>query len=667
VSDRVLHFTLGPVQSFVAEARRTRDLWAGSFLLSWLSAQAMRAIERHGAGNTVIFPEVSSDDLMRALRDGVGTPFIGSIPNRFKARVAPDFDPHVCVAAVQQAWRRLADNVWAEFVAGVAAEGRDTQAIWDRQVAHIWDMAWVAGPAPPDRSDGAWLDRRKTWRSHFPSFGDAPSAPRYQEAGDHCSLMGLFQELSGYIRSDPAQQPKQKNFWEKLAAQRSVGTLNIRANERLCAIALIKRLFPVLPDDCVVASIGWRPGGRDFPIKSWPSVSYLAAVPWISQAWSIAPAACRDFHTTVRQHTNGSIHGETATRIIPAVPWNEGFFKLDGQFFHEDAVRSMKADIFNDSEGNRATVLEALGKLNGAIRDSFLLRRQPSSDAAAKALPRWPFKASEFYAVVKMDGDSIGRHLREEGGEQSAMRGLAAFTSKVPGIVADNRGVTIYAGGDDVLAIFPLDDALPAVIQLREAYRQSFALQTGWTTSAAIVFAQYHIPLRAVLRQADRQLDEIAKRKNGRDSLALCVLKPGGVAIEWVSAWSGASESELPSRLLHEFAKRLQLDRDVTASFLHNLRERYQPLFGDDEAFSADRSDLDLLKHVVRAEYVKCGGPGDAAVIADSIVRIGTTWTHRNTKTASDSRFNFDAGLGLRFMVEEGRWFLAQAPEVEAS
>ncbi|MDQ3773077.1 MAG: hypothetical protein M3461_01130 [Pseudomonadota bacterium] len=36
MSGRILHFTLGPVQGFVAQARRTRDLWGGSFLLSWL-------------------------------------------------------------------------------------------------------------------------------------------------------------------------------------------------------------------------------------------------------------------------------------------------------------------------------------------------------------------------------------------------------------------------------------------------------------------------------------------------------------------------------------------------------------------------------------------------------------------------------------------------------
>ena len=41
---RILHLSIGPVQTFVAQARRTRDFWAGSFLLSWLSGQAMAAV-----------------------------------------------------------------------------------------------------------------------------------------------------------------------------------------------------------------------------------------------------------------------------------------------------------------------------------------------------------------------------------------------------------------------------------------------------------------------------------------------------------------------------------------------------------------------------------------------------------------------------------------------
>ena len=40
------HLTLGPVQGFVAQARRTRDFWAGSFLLSWLAGVAMVAVKK---------------------------------------------------------------------------------------------------------------------------------------------------------------------------------------------------------------------------------------------------------------------------------------------------------------------------------------------------------------------------------------------------------------------------------------------------------------------------------------------------------------------------------------------------------------------------------------------------------------------------------------------
>jgi len=41
-------FTIGPVQSFVAQARRTRDFWAGSFVLSWLTGVAMNATIAQG-------------------------------------------------------------------------------------------------------------------------------------------------------------------------------------------------------------------------------------------------------------------------------------------------------------------------------------------------------------------------------------------------------------------------------------------------------------------------------------------------------------------------------------------------------------------------------------------------------------------------------------------
>ena len=48
----MLLFSLGPVQSFIAQARKTRDLWLGSYLLSVLMEAAMEHIKRE----SLVFP-----------------------------------------------------------------------------------------------------------------------------------------------------------------------------------------------------------------------------------------------------------------------------------------------------------------------------------------------------------------------------------------------------------------------------------------------------------------------------------------------------------------------------------------------------------------------------------------------------------------------------------
>ena len=60
MSHKIFHFTLGPVQGFVAQARRTRDLWAGSFLLSWLAGRAMESVLRQNDLNVIAFPDVGT-------------------------------------------------------------------------------------------------------------------------------------------------------------------------------------------------------------------------------------------------------------------------------------------------------------------------------------------------------------------------------------------------------------------------------------------------------------------------------------------------------------------------------------------------------------------------------------------------------------------------------
>src|SRR5436309_13346369 len=61
-------FFLGPVQSFIEAARSVRDLWTGSYLLSYLTFQAMRPILKRDDLNpeqAFVFPVVADLPLWR--------------------------------------------------------------------------------------------------------------------------------------------------------------------------------------------------------------------------------------------------------------------------------------------------------------------------------------------------------------------------------------------------------------------------------------------------------------------------------------------------------------------------------------------------------------------------------------------------------------------------
>ena len=58
-----LKLQLGPVQEFISQARSTRDLWSGSFLLSWLMASGLRRLSELAGPDAVIFPSLHGQPL----------------------------------------------------------------------------------------------------------------------------------------------------------------------------------------------------------------------------------------------------------------------------------------------------------------------------------------------------------------------------------------------------------------------------------------------------------------------------------------------------------------------------------------------------------------------------------------------------------------------------
>ena len=621
-----LDISIGPVQGFVVQSRRTRDLWGSSYLLSFLSAHAL-----HGAcqaGGKVIQPSVESDELYQWVSgSGQGRPpSIGTIPNHFAVRVDGDAKV-VANAAVQHfdaAWMRVCDAVW-HSVESACALGNGTAEIWQRQVDTFWEVVWTAGPVG---DHGRLLARRKQWRTHRPT----------DEPGDKCTVMHDYQELSGYVRARTSA--RQDGFWRDLRSR--IGVLDLRDNERLCAMALVKRLFPRFSEK----ALGWK-----VDASHWPSTVYVGAVPWLASVTEAVPEPAMDYAVGVLKNVSHARSEHPGFTGVDASHSGD-FAYLDANFFHVNTDHWPWPDEADDD--SRRQLANQLHSIYSAEAEDQRELGPPSM----------------FYALLLADGDRLGR-LLERVNVQKVSDSLATFTRAVPKIVESHQGVTIYAGGDDVLAMLPLPGALACAEELSNAYRNAFrqtAAEDEATLSAATVFAHIRLPMRTVLQEARHLLDDVAKDGNGRDSLAVGVLKRSGLHCQWVTTWrrpSGTKTSavELLEGLIRELTGETDSRQaDLSSSVIYRLRETLGALCGWDRwqpgHWDAVPSGLDL-QPFVRAEIrhsLEVGKKDDASGRADKLADKVYTLLHssRNSvaKVAIDNQAGVDALLLARFLTD---------------
>lgn len=494
--ERWLQISLGPVQSFVTRARKTQDLWAGSFLLSYLAAHLIAYVVEQGG--QVLVPHAVDNALVRAVLEAEGgrpgrlpaSARFGTVPNRMLAEVPADFSGAACANFMMEGWHQLAAGVHRRYVGELPSP---SQGIWDRQVRSFWEVVWALSPP----GDWAALDRRKLWWTHFPP----------PEPGDKCQLMTDLQELSGCSRSISQQQGRlQDEFWQSVQQKLPPHTLDDR--ERLSAIGLIKRLFPAY----VRQEWGWTGEG------GYPSTQYLAAVPWLRtlarkqpepfiELASAAKAAGAQAVESVQYFPSLVAVGRDHPAVAPGL-------RLPGEVFHRRGRPG------------------AAGDPNEELVDRLLNRLQREGVAA-----------SPYYAIVIMDGDHMGRLLRTA--PDAVTSALGRFAAQVSNTVARYDAAVVYAGGDDVLLLAAMDQALAVARALRDQYVEAFgeaddATRRDATISAAVLYAHMKAPLTVALQEAHRLLEQEAKICAGRDSIAVGVCRDHGpdAQVEWAGRWS---------------------------------------------------------------------------------------------------------------------------------
>lgn len=580
-----LSFALGPVQSFIGAARSVRDLWTGSALLSWLAFQAMKPILEQLGPTAFVFPALRGAPLVdlwlrkeAGLGDRIHAPsgrvrMAPSLPHRFVAVVPWGEDGattralrQACLDAAQDGWRRLADSVRTRIDPKFAPISPDWARLWDSQIESALEFRAVVMPGS-ELGDGrlaglvgessfasAWPEAHKVRElgeviphEHRPAY-DQNHAGRWQARMETSARLMAAERTVRHVpvpgrpgiepspakctlfgsweQMGPAELGASRGFWEKATRDVVLDGVRLRPRERLCAVALAKRFAGPA---LLARELDLTP--RDLRFSDTPTV---AAREWLAQA-GIDP------------ETERSRHGH----------WS-------GLWLH------WRKQHENDKDEER----KPDDVLWGHIRNAREQQGQPPS----------------YYAVLRMDGDEMGRWLAgektpnlrrllhpklckyfeglDDAGTESGLSArrpvgpalhaaisaaLSVFASEVaPRIVAEHHGTMIYSGGDDVLALCPVATALHCVKALRDAFsgrdepagdgwrscgdRRRITMGDHASMSAGLAVVHYHEDLRTALETA-REAERRAKNE-GRDRLALVTARRSGETATAICPWS---------------------------------------------------------------------------------------------------------------------------------
>jgi CRISPR-associated protein Cmr2 len=544
-------FSLGPVQPFIATARRTQDLWVGSQLLSYL-AQVGVEVAADFPHSEVFYPV------------RVNKHWPQSIPNRFVFAVpvgqGEKVGPEVA-AAIRQAWVDVARQVYGHF-AGLAPEA-GWESAWERQVRAWLETYWVAWPwdgtdyGAAYRRAGLAMDARKHIRPY----------PRKPEPGEKCTLCGVRQALHGR-RGRPRKAIRE--FWEGVAAYPAVTPAELRTGERLCAVCAIKRFA-----DKAQVTVG----GYSLSADRFPSTSSIATTTFkasLLKRWT-------DLEELIMAHLDALDRLELDFGTPDPFPCLESqagadrLLRYDGKLFYRETFTPERLEEILGHEPDETDRRRALKTLDDLLR-------------TATNPPYHIGPPHTYLAVLALDGDRMGKLLSEctsKEGHKQISRALTVFAEeRVKTIVEEKHpGRLIYAGGDDVLAVLPVECALSVADELRRALAKGLkrAGHSDRTASAGMAIVHYMHPLEDALRMA-RDGEHRAKETYNRNALVVDVLRRSGERQRMGMNWSyeGGPAQSLEALEAIRQAQSAFKRKDLSSRLAYEVYEEAPVLAGEE-------------------------------------------------------------------------------------
>jgi hypothetical protein len=570
---------IGPVQEFIAQARSTRDLWSGSYLLSWLIAHGIKAITDEVGPDCVLFPSLRGQplfdflhkeslydklDLWNELRHAHEHILTPNLPNRFLA-VVPEWQAQQVAVAVEKAMQeelQLIGDACAQWLKVEEA----ALARWNQQLRQFLNVTW------------------QTWTWETDVANAVAKHPELKPA-HNAAITGIPPE-----HLDPRNYKHES--WREGDHWRSKIIPDAEGNPVIDNPGFAWAAHYAEVDKWLAA----RRNTRDFEMWDWeqqPNESNKDALErWLKREQARTGA--------VKDMLSGK------EEVIGSEDWQKALANIPGHYFRDN--EKLGALNLIKRVWHRAYLTDVMGL------EVYRAVRFESMPEIAAGSPNPPPSAPKYLAIIALDGDSMGKwvsgenapHWRDQlAGEAieyfeqheklKALLGkprhvspsyhlqlseaLANFALYLAGpIVEHYDGQLIYAGGDDVVAMLPAENALKCAQALRMAFRGdpklhtvfSGALDIGEQTgfvgldadaeifsrtkrfvprgyplivpgkkadiSAGIAIGHMHAPLQNLV-EAARQAEKRAKQEYGKSAFAISLFKRSGETIQWGAKW----------------------------------------------------------------------------------------------------------------------------------
>ena len=584
-------FTIGPVQSFIAQARKTRDLYAGSQILSELVEAGMNAFP-----GTVIFPNKGSQ----------------SKPNRFLGWVnhAGDDDAlrdmgKAVEDAVRAAWQRMAKDA-------VEGLGPSRPNGYDEQIQNALQVFWVFQSAKEEtyhiayrdieRTLGAIKNVRPVRQYHYQMENEETV---YGERGRKCSLDGernvKFYRMGSTDKNGEGYAVERKLFLrnkDEVAIIRDrdgVGMGDLPPGEGLSAVSWVKRRY--------------TPEGKESEFESFQSTAMIAALHFEDQA-NMHPALGQKYELF---------------RSCFKKTWDAQLLFEENHttsYYHKQGIESGFA--------SPSKAVESLKSLFGKYKD------QEGTVHNIK-------HPSGYYALLLFDGDSMGKWLsganlqagRNEGAElkqfhEDLAEKLGKFSQNAFQELNGVKGRAIYAGGDDFLGFINLEHLFDVLswmrVQFDEQINQKLDHKNkkeSFTFSGGLLIAHYKTPLHVVLDWA-RATEKAAKKYihphgQRKDTLGISVMRASGEITQAFVPWNlddnpGAKKRKSSVTNLEAVTESLR--NTFSDKWIRSLSSEFSVMQDQEGKLKIEQGEDDLGGEMVKAELKRllaraCSKHGD--------------------------------------------------------